>query len=839
MRRFVFPALLVLLVASLSAAPRGRPAARPPILIVDASFSAATPGWGTSSFAAIGDAIAAALPGSYLWIAAGTYRERLVVTKPLHLVGAGAGATIVEGEGGIPLTFRQTSAGSVSRLTLQGAPADASAAGLVVRSSTDIVAQDVVIRENARGGVYVESSQRIAISGATITGNGSEEGVQLRRCHDCAIEKSVVSHPNPLTLRGSMRARIEDNTLEAKAPGAAAAIFLHLGSNNAVIRGNVMTGADEQSNPCTMIRVMRSNGTLIEGNTITRGRIGIWIALSDGTVMAGNSIRDYGDGDGVTLFLSNDSTIVNNTIASTVRHPYGGVIVLNSHRNVVAGNRVSQGSRGISLHHGSTLNRIAGNDVSDVRYALVADGAPGNTFAGNNASGSVLGGYDNAANVWSEGGRGNWWGDYAGSDANGDGVGDAPHRLSGGGRDDAPLIARVSVADAPVPAAAVFPPLTESFSGASIADARVWQNEARSYTSVQVEAGGSLVMERVNLTIGASVNADLGECGLRVRSGGTLRVTDSTIDGNGFYICVERGGVAEVRGTEIRKAGIWHSAFNSRGDDSIFENNVVVESIHGAQFNPDTKGGRIVGNRFVNVNGGIGIWGANAEVRDNEIINPIASGMNVFTFGGGNRITGNDVTNAWHQTIELNEQSPLGPQIIHGNSFTGPAERPRIVSSYPTQWDDGSGRGNHWGNAYLDEIPWAAPHATLPGVWDTPYLLSASSGADRYPLICRAKATGTPPAAPVLRAPVNGATGTSSDLTLEWDAIDGVTTYRVVVAKDAAFRGVIVLNRGDVSQTQYVVRGLAKDTTYYWRALGKTGDCDGRWSPTASFRTAP
>ena len=58
----------------------------------------------------------------------------------------------------------------------------------------------------------------------------------------------------------------------------------------------------------------------------------------------------------------------------------------------------------------------------------------------------------------------------------------------------------------------------------------------------------------------------------------------------------------------------------------------------------------------------------------------------------------------------------MGPQIIYGNSFTGPAERPRVISSYPTQWDDGSGRGNHWGNAYLDEIPWAAPHATIPGV---------------------------------------------------------------------------------------------------------------------------
>jgi nitrous oxidase accessory protein NosD len=124
-----------------------------------------------------------------------------VVTKTVTLSGAGRQSTIIDGEGGAPLTFQNASGGGVTGLTLKGAGKGSTDAGLVVRKAAGVVIRDVEIRENGRAGIYVESSQRIVIAGAAISGTEGEEGVQFRGCHDCAIENSVISYRSAPHLR--------------------------------------------------------------------------------------------------------------------------------------------------------------------------------------------------------------------------------------------------------------------------------------------------------------------------------------------------------------------------------------------------------------------------------------------------------------------------------------------------------------------------------------------------------------------------------------------------------------------------------------------------------------
>lgn len=51
-------------------------------------------------------------------------------------------------------------------------------------------------------------------------------------------------------------------------------------------------------------------------------------------------------------------------------------------------------------------------------------------------------GRDFGQNIWAPWGRGNWYSNYQGPDANADGIGDNPIDFTGGGRDPAPLLAR-------------------------------------------------------------------------------------------------------------------------------------------------------------------------------------------------------------------------------------------------------------------------------------------------------------------------------------------------------------------------------------------------------------
>ena len=92
----------------------------------------------------------------------------------------------------------------------------------------------------------------------------------------------------------------------------------------------------------------------------------------------------------------------------------------------------------------------------------------------------------------------------------------------------------------------------------------------------------------------------------------------------------------------------------------------------------------------------------------------------------------------------------------------------------------------------------------------------------------------TPPlAAPQLVSPTDDATEVSDSPTLEWDAVDGATSYYVQVASDAGFSNKVYV--GTTTATSKALTGLAAGGCYYWRVMSLAAGRTGTWSDVWTF----
>jgi hypothetical protein len=95
----------------------------------------------------------------------------------------------------------------------------------------------------------------------------------------------------------------------------------------------------------------------------------------------------------------------------------------------------------------------------------------------------------------------------------------------------------------------------------------------------------------------------------------------------------------------------------------------------------------------------------------------------------------------------------------------------------------------------------------------------------------------SPPTAPVLATPTNGATGVATNPTLTWNASTGATSYRVQVSTDPAF-GTTVVDQSNITTTSYAVSSLSTSTTYYWHVSATNSSGTSAYSTNSSFTTA-
>lgn len=337
-------------------------------------------------YATIAAAVTAAAPGDEILVRAGRYREHVTIGKPLVL--RGEPGAVIDGGGRGTVVYVTQGPSAVRGLTIQGSGDSflAEDAGIKLEHASDCAVEDNRI-EDALFGVLVRTSPRARIAGNQVIGKDLPlprrgDGIRLQDAPGSVVDGNTIRDSRDLAIWQSDRCAVRNNRVSG---GRYGLHYMYCDDN--VFEDNVF--ADNHTGGA----IMYSRRLTLRRNRFTGSRgpsaHGLLIKVADDVVAEENWFTD----NTIGVFLEDSPSSLR--ASCTIRN------------NVIGGNET-----GIGLQP----------SVTRVRFY-------GNAFLANRVQVDVYGRTRNSGNEWSHAGRGNYWSDYVGFDADGDGTGDTAYHV--------------------------------------------------------------------------------------------------------------------------------------------------------------------------------------------------------------------------------------------------------------------------------------------------------------------------------------------------------------------------------------------------------------------------
>lgn len=328
-----------------------------------------------SENSSIGETVERATEGDTIVVKGGVHHERFVVDKPVTL--RGEDGAIIDGDGvGSVITIR--------------APAVV-VRGLTIRNTGDRLSE-------GDAGIMIKKAKEIIVEN-----NRFEDvlfGVQVRNAPDTVVRNN--------TFQGK--------DLEVGRRGDLIRVWY---SSGAVVEKNrVFDGRD--------VVVWYSKNITVRGNEVRNGRYGIHFMYCDDATIEDNHL--VGNSVGVYLMYSYRLQLQKNWVISNRGASGYGIGQKDMYDGLIAHNFVADNRAGMFMDNSTNIfrhNLIAFNDSGLLALPSARKNRfDRNSFVDNGEQVAIEGQGSLGTNRWT----GNYWSDYNGYDADGDGIGDMPYR---------------------------------------------------------------------------------------------------------------------------------------------------------------------------------------------------------------------------------------------------------------------------------------------------------------------------------------------------------------------------------------------------------------------------